>query len=45
MDPLLSFEDVAQYEHVFANALVPGLLQTPRHMLAVASPAWSATPR
>lgn len=29
MDPLMSFEDVAEYEHVFANALVPGLLQTP----------------
>ncbi|MBE9500762.1 helix-turn-helix domain-containing protein [Streptomyces sp. GKU 257-1] len=28
MDPLLSFEDFAEYEHVFANNLVPGLLQT-----------------
>jgi DNA-binding XRE family transcriptional regulator len=35
MDPLLSFEDVATYEHVFANALVPGLLQTPRYALAL----------
>lgn len=35
MDPLLSFEDVAEYEHVFANALVPGLLQTPRYALAL----------
>ncbi|MFD4528082.1 DUF5753 domain-containing protein [Streptomyces sp. NPDC058470] len=35
MDPLLSFEDVAAYEHVFANALVPGLLQTPRYALAM----------
>ncbi|WP_220213440.1 helix-turn-helix domain-containing protein [Streptomyces shenzhenensis] len=35
MDPLMSFEDIAQYEHVFANALVPGLLQTPRYALAL----------
>ncbi|MEF9904407.1 MULTISPECIES: helix-turn-helix domain-containing protein [Streptomyces] len=35
MDPLMSFEDVADYEHVFANALVPGLLQTPRYALAL----------
>ncbi|MEE1761615.1 helix-turn-helix domain-containing protein [Streptomyces sp. SP18BB07] len=35
MDPLMSFEDVATYEHVFANALVPGLLQTPRYALAL----------
>ncbi|WP_328632177.1 helix-turn-helix domain-containing protein [Streptomyces sp. NBC_00356] len=35
MDPLMSFEDVAEYEHVFANALVPGLLQTPRYALAL----------
>lgn len=35
MDPLLSFEDVAAYEYVFANALVPGLLQTPRYALAL----------
>lgn len=35
MDPLMSFEDVAEYEHVYANALVPGLLQTPRYALAV----------
>lgn len=35
MDPLMSFEDVAEYEHVLANALVPGLLQTPRYALAL----------
>ncbi|WP_394433964.1 helix-turn-helix domain-containing protein [Streptomyces sp. SGAir0957] len=35
MDPLMSFEDVATYEHVFANALVPGLLQTPGYALAL----------
>ncbi|WP_033321440.1 helix-turn-helix domain-containing protein [Streptomyces yerevanensis] len=35
MDPLMSFEDIATYEHVFANALVPGLLQTPRYALAL----------
>ncbi|MBZ9643622.1 helix-turn-helix transcriptional regulator [Streptomyces sp. PSKA30] len=35
MDPLLSFEDVAEYEHVFANALVPGLLQTRDYALAL----------
>ncbi|WP_230396173.1 helix-turn-helix domain-containing protein [Streptomyces blattellae] len=35
MDPLMSFEDVAEYEHVFANTLVPGLLQTPRYALAL----------
>lgn len=35
MDPLMSFEDVASYEHVFANSLIPGLLQTPRYALAL----------
>ncbi|WP_327259141.1 MULTISPECIES: helix-turn-helix domain-containing protein [unclassified Streptomyces] len=35
MDPLMSFEDVAEYEHVYANALVPGLLQTPDYALAL----------
>ncbi|WP_254399038.1 helix-turn-helix transcriptional regulator [Streptomyces sp. AC602_WCS936] len=35
MDPLMSFEDVAEYEHVFANTLVPGLLQTRRYALAL----------
>ncbi len=35
MDPLMSFEDVAEYEHVYANALVPGLLQTPSYALAL----------
>ncbi|GAA2336788.1 hypothetical protein GCM10010431_70000 [Streptomyces kunmingensis] len=35
MDPLVSFEDVATYEHVFANTLVPGLLQTPGYALAL----------
>lgn len=35
MDPLMSFENVAEYEHVYANALVPGLLQTPSYALAL----------
>ncbi|CAM5505243.1 transcriptional regulator [Streptomyces spiroverticillatus] len=35
MDPLMSFEAVAAYEHVYANALVPGLLQTPAYALAL----------
>lgn len=35
MDPLVSFEDVAEFEHVYANALVPGLLQTQRYALAL----------
>ncbi|MER6845833.1 helix-turn-helix domain-containing protein [Streptomyces platensis] len=34
MDPLVSFEAVAQYIHVYACALVPGLLQTPAYALA-----------
>lgn len=35
LDSLMSFEDVATYEHVFANTLVPGLLQTPRYAFAL----------
>lgn len=35
LDPLVSFEAYASYEHVWANALVPGLLQTPRYALAL----------
>ncbi|MFI1730197.1 helix-turn-helix domain-containing protein [Streptomyces acidicola] len=35
IDPLMSFEHVAEYEHVFANALVPGLLQTRNYALAL----------
>ncbi|WP_307815660.1 helix-turn-helix transcriptional regulator [Streptomyces sp. 7-21] len=34
LDPLMSFEDWATYEHVFANSLVPGLLQTPAYAKA-----------
>ncbi|WP_240797602.1 helix-turn-helix transcriptional regulator [Streptomyces sp. F001] len=35
MDPLVSFEYAAAYEHVFANSVVPGLLQTKEYALAV----------
>ncbi|MGW2227467.1 helix-turn-helix domain-containing protein [Streptomyces formicae] len=35
MDPLLSFEDYATYEHVYCNQLVPGLLQTKAYALAL----------
>lgn len=35
MDPLLSFEDHAEYEHIYANNLVPGLLQTRGYALAL----------
>lgn len=35
MDPLLSFEDYAEYEHIYANNLVPGLLQTRGYALAL----------
>ncbi|WP_407564693.1 helix-turn-helix domain-containing protein [Streptomyces sp. 184] len=35
MDPLVSFEHEATYEHVFANGFVPGLLQTRRYAMAV----------
>lgn len=35
MDPLLSFEDYATYEHVYCNQLVPGLLQTRAYALAL----------
>lgn len=35
LDPLVSFEAYAAYENVWANALVPGLLQTPRYALAL----------
>lgn len=34
MDPLVSFEQEADYEHVYANTIVPGLLQTPAYALA-----------
>ncbi|MGP4109561.1 helix-turn-helix domain-containing protein [Streptomyces sp. 4N509B] len=34
MDPLVSFEDWADHEHVYANSLVPGLLQTPAYARA-----------
>ncbi len=35
LDPLVSFESYATYEHVWASSLVPGLLQTPRYALAL----------
>jgi transcriptional regulator with XRE-family HTH domain len=35
MDPLVSFEDWADHEHVYANSLVPGLLQTHDYALAM----------
>ncbi|MGW2725106.1 helix-turn-helix domain-containing protein [Streptomyces sp. NPDC001492] len=35
MDPLLSFEEYAEYEHIYANNLVPGLLQTRGYALAL----------
>jgi transcriptional regulator with XRE-family HTH domain len=35
LDPLVSFEAYATFENVWANALVPGLLQTPRYALAL----------
>ncbi|KOV17261.1 DNA-binding protein [Streptomyces sp. XY511] len=35
LDPLVSFEAYAEYENVWANQLVPGLLQTRRYALAL----------
>ncbi len=35
MDPLISFEEYATYEYVFANSLIPGLLQTRRYAAAL----------
>jgi transcriptional regulator with XRE-family HTH domain len=35
MDPLVSFENAAAYEHVFANTVIPGLLQTEEYALAI----------
>ncbi|MFG2582324.1 helix-turn-helix domain-containing protein [Streptomyces malaysiensis] len=35
MDPLVSFEHEAAYEHVYANTVVPGLLQTRLYALAI----------
>lgn len=35
MDPLVSFEYAAAYEHVFANSVIPGLLQTRAYALAI----------
>ncbi|MCY0961802.1 helix-turn-helix domain-containing protein [Streptomyces sp. H27-H5] len=35
LDPLVSFEAYAEYENVWANALVPGLLQTRSYALAL----------
>ncbi|MBR7675765.1 helix-turn-helix domain-containing protein [Streptomyces daliensis] len=35
MDPLVSFEQAAGYEHVYANTVVPGLLQTRAYATAI----------
>ncbi len=35
LNPLVSFEAYAAYEHVWANQLVPGLLQTERYAFAL----------
>ncbi|MGW3644949.1 helix-turn-helix domain-containing protein [Streptomyces sp. NPDC000878] len=35
LDPLVSFEHEAAYEHVYANSVVPGLLQTKEYALAI----------
>ncbi|GHJ24431.1 transcriptional regulator [Streptomyces albus] len=35
MDPILSFEEAGEYEHVYASSLVPGLLQTRTYALAI----------
>ncbi|WP_405537720.1 helix-turn-helix domain-containing protein [Streptomyces sp. NBC_00075] len=35
LDPLVSFEHEAAYEHVYANSVVPGLLQTKAYALAI----------
>lgn len=35
LDPLVSFEHEAAYEHVYANSVVPGLLQTRAYALAI----------
>ncbi|MGO4423401.1 Scr1 family TA system antitoxin-like transcriptional regulator, partial [Streptomyces sp. MCAF7] len=35
MDPLVSFEQEAAYEHVYANNVVPGLLQTRAYAAAI----------
>lgn len=35
MDPLVSFEHEAEYEHLYANTVIPGLLQTREYALAI----------